>query len=73
MALDAAAVEIRTGSISGLDQIAQLFDKARHTTSVALWRSGDAADCKSVYTGSIPVGASKFSEKFDLTHAACER
>ena len=27
----------------------------------ALWRSGDAADCKSVYTGSIPVGASRLS------------
>jgi hypothetical protein len=24
----------------------------------ASWRSGDAADCKSVYTGSIPVLAS---------------
>lgn len=26
----------------------------------ASWRSGDAADCKSVYTGSIPVEASIF-------------
>ena len=25
---------------------------------MASWRSGDAADCKSVYTGSIPVLAS---------------
>ena len=25
---------------------------------VALWRSGDAAVCKTAYTGSIPVGAS---------------
>ncbi len=25
---------------------------------MALWRSGDAAVCKTVYTGSIPVGAS---------------
>ena len=25
---------------------------------LASWRSGDAADCKSVYTGSIPVLAS---------------
>ena len=25
---------------------------------LALWRSGDAADCKSVYAGSIPAGAS---------------
>ncbi len=30
---------------------------ANHTTA-ASWRSGDAADCKSVYTGSIPVLAS---------------
>ena len=28
------------------------------TTRSASWRSGDAADCKSVYTGSIPVLAS---------------
>jgi hypothetical protein len=28
-------------------------------TTAASWRSGDAADCKSVYTGSIPVLASK--------------
>ena len=27
-------------------------------THEASWRSGDAADCKSVYTGSIPVLAS---------------
>lgn len=26
---------------------------------LAPWRSGDAADCKSVYPGSIPGGASK--------------
>ena len=26
---------------------------------MALWRSGYAAVCKTVYTGSIPVGASK--------------
>ncbi len=25
---------------------------------MALWRSGDAAVCKTAYTGSIPVGAS---------------
>ena len=29
------------------------------TTVQASWRSGYAADCKSVYTGSIPVLASK--------------
>jgi hypothetical protein len=29
---------------------------------MASWRSGDAADCKSVYTGSIPVLASKYSK-----------
>ena len=34
------------------------YDIARPTTSAASWRSGDAADCKSVYTGSIPVLAS---------------
>ena len=27
-------------------------------TSMAPWRSGDAADCKSVYPGSIPGGTS---------------
>lgn len=33
----------------------------RHRLTIsASWRSGDAADCKSVYTGSIPVLASKF-------------
>ena len=31
---------------------------ARFHTTKASWRSGDAADCKSVYTGSIPVLAS---------------
>ena len=30
----------------------------------ALWRSGDAADCKSVYPGSIPGGASRNFPKF---------
>ena len=29
----------------------------------ASWRSGDAADCKSVYTGSIPVLASNISAR----------
>ena len=29
-------------------------------SGAALWRSGDAADCKSVYAGSIPAGASSF-------------
>ena len=32
--------------------------EATHTPRMASWRSGDAADCKSVYTGSIPVLAS---------------
>ena len=27
---------------------------------MALWRSGYAEVCKTLYTGSIPVGASKF-------------
>eukprot|EP00549_Striatella_unipunctata_P018322 CAMPEP_0118714602 /NCGR_PEP_ID=MMETSP0800-20121206/26297_1 /TAXON_ID=210618 ORGANISM="Striatella unipunctata, Strain CCMP2910" /NCGR_SAMPLE_ID=MMETSP0800 /ASSEMBLY_ACC=CAM_ASM_000638 /LENGTH=47 /DNA_ID= /DNA_START= /DNA_END= /DNA_ORIENTATION= len=31
-------------------------------TSEALWRSGDAADCKSVYAGSIPAGASNLTK-----------
>ena len=31
----------------------------RRSDPVASWRSGYAADCKSVYTGSIPVLASK--------------
>ncbi len=30
----------------------------RHHDGTASWRSGDAADCQSVYTGSIPVLAS---------------
>ena len=34
---------------------------------MASWRSGDSADCKSVYTGSIPVLASK-SQAIDLAH-----
>ena len=29
---------------------------------MALWRSGYAAVCKTVYTGSIPVGASNLIE-----------
>ncbi len=32
--------------------------KALVFKALASWRSGDAADCKSVYTGSIPVLAS---------------
>ena len=40
---------------------------------MASWRSGDAADCKSVYTGSIPVLASKnFTGLFFLPHAKVE-
>jgi hypothetical protein len=35
----------------------------RPASGMALWRSGDAADCKSVHAGSIPAGASKPSEK----------
>ena len=33
---------------------------------MALWRSGDAADCKSVYAGSIPAGASRPSRQSDM-------
>ena len=29
---------------------------------MALWRSGYAAVCKTAYTGSIPVGASRYFE-----------
>ena len=32
--------------------------KARIGAALARWRSGDAADCKSVYAGSIPARAS---------------
>ncbi len=32
--------------------------EAKETKASASWRSGYAADCKSVYTGSIPVLAS---------------
>ena len=32
--------------------------KSMETMASASWRSGYAADCKSVYTGSIPVLAS---------------
>ena len=31
---------------------------------MARWRSGDAADCKSVYAGSIPARASNSSRQF---------
>ena len=37
---------------------------------MASWRSGDAADCKSVYTGSIPVLASRFTySPFFINHS----
>ena len=37
---------------------ASLDHRIAQRQSPAGWRSGDAADCKSVYTGSSPVGAS---------------
>ncbi len=39
--------------------------KATRNRLLASWRSGDAADCKSVYTGSIPVLASIYFQ--DIT------
>ena len=44
--------------------------KATRNRLLASWRSGDAADCKSVYTGSIPVLASKFFLK--IQQDACK-
>ena len=42
-----------------------LFDhRIALSHSPAGWRSGDAADCKSVYTGSIPVPASTICSVF---------
>jgi hypothetical protein len=35
-----------------------VFDKPNESTTLATWRSGYAADCKSVYAGSIPAVAS---------------
>ncbi len=43
-----------------LDYHAQMSEKPFHTMKLASWRSGDAADCKSVYAGSIPAEASTF-------------
>jgi hypothetical protein len=44
-----------------------LFDhRIAPIQSPAGWRSGDAADCKSVYTGSIPVPASTIYCVFSL-------
>ena len=37
----------------------------------APWRSGDAADCKSVYPGSIPGGASKSRLRRPSERARC--
>ena len=43
----------------------------RPASGMALWRSGDAADCKSVYAGSIPAGASRPSsiDRIPCIHA----
>jgi hypothetical protein len=41
-------------------------DVTPETGTVARWQSGDAADCKSVYVGSIPTRASNFP-KFKVT------
>ena len=37
---------------------------------MATWRSGDAADCKSVYAGSIPAVASNDFLNADVSTAA---
>lgn len=37
---------------------------------MAPWRSGDAAVCKTAYTGSIPVGASIFGRVLELVDSA---
>lgn len=42
-----------------LEQFKHLCE-THSTNSKARWRNGYAADCKSVYTGSIPVRASIF-------------
>ena len=42
----------------GLAVLIRIFYGKGHRIGQASWRSGDAADCKSVYTGSIPVLAS---------------
>lgn len=36
---------------------------------MARWQSGDAADCKSVYAGSIPTRASNISDNDSLISA----
>ena len=38
--------------------VAPRSESAYENSPLASWRSGYAADCKSVYTGSIPVLAS---------------
>ena len=43
--------DIRLRLVSGI---------AKDIKALASWRSGYAADCKSVYTGSIPVLASTY-------------
>ena len=45
-----------------------VLSKPNETTGSASWRSGYAADCKSVYTGSIPVLAS--NKINDLRHSS---
>ena len=42
----------------GVNWLQSLSSIANEIGRLASWRSGDAADCKSVYTGSIPVLAS---------------
>ena len=52
-------------AISALDFHDKLFEalSGHQYHSEATWRSGDAADCKSVYAGSIPAVASIFPDK----------
>ena len=42
----------------GDNRLQKESDMTKETRASASWRSGYAADCKSVYTGSIPVLAS---------------
>ena len=47
------------------DRLQALKFIARDAASgLALWRSGDAAECKSVHAGSIPAGASRLVVHF---------
>ena len=40
-----------------------MFKSNIYNIDAAEWQSGNAADCKSVYAGSIPTSASKYNLK----------